>query len=66
MQLIKGLVLLTQDKDDTNKKYKEIFDDIWDAIVQQGGDITHRTGLIKAQVDIIVDFVGSCSIPTPP
>ena len=49
VQLIKILVNLVQKPDQSNERYKETFEGLWDALVQQGGDISHHPGLIATE-----------------
>ena len=55
---MKGLMLLIHDKDDTNKKYKENFNGVWKALVQQCGNMRNHIRLISVQAKIIADSAG--------
>ena len=61
VQLIKMIINLTQDNM-SNEKYKEVFEGLWDAHVQQGGNLGHQPGLIEAEAQIIA---GPGNIPDP-
>ena len=55
VQLVMNLYMFFQQKDETNKKYKENFEEMWDAISQQGGSFVNHPGLIAARVQIIAN-----------
>ena len=61
VQLIKMLVNLTQDNM-SNEQYKEVFEGLWDAHIQQGGNLGHQPGLIEAEAQLIA---GPGVIPDP-
>jgi hypothetical protein len=52
VQLIKMLVNLTQENM-SNERYKEVFEGLWEAHIQQGGNLGHQPGLIEAEAQLI-------------
>ena len=52
VQLIKMLVNLTQESM-SNERYKEVFEGLWEAHIQQGGNLGHQPGLIEAKAQLI-------------
>ena len=53
VQLLKAFCLLKQEYHETNEKYKERFDGLFDSVIQQGGCMTHHPGLINARAEEI-------------
>jgi hypothetical protein len=67
VQLIKILVNLVQKPDQSIERYKETFEGLWDALIQQGGDISHHPGLIAAEtLAIAAEMADLLRIPTTP
>lgn len=64
VQLVKSMALFFQQKEETNETYKENFEGMWDAIVQQGGSITSHPGLIAARALEIANENGRAA-PNP-
>jgi hypothetical protein len=61
VQLIKMLVNLTQESM-SNERYKEVFEGLWDAHIQQGGNLGNQPGLIQAEAQLIA---GAGAVPGP-
>ena len=49
----------------SNEKYKEFFERLWDAHIQQGGNITRHPGLIDTKAARIRDLTG-CPVADRP
>ena len=66
VQLLKAFTLLKQDYNESNEKYKERFDGVFDSVIQQGGSVTTHPGLIATRAQAIATAANRVNnIPAP-
>ena len=56
--LIKAVALMIQKGDETNEKYKERFDGLWETVIEQGGSLTNHPGLIAETAEVVATEAG--------